>query len=166
MRDDVEENGGVALYSFLKNSPVYDTDTYGRCPAVLIAPVAGWVAISAVEKAILVTGGIYVMHKVYTEVRGFIITKVIEKCSECVPAEQTRVIQTRKRIEPKTQKGCPPCVQPLNPETKRTDPVPPGHAHFPCTGTHTHIIQRVVLQSPFPQCKCFLHERNVGLICH
>jgi hypothetical protein len=93
---------------------------------------------------------------------GVVTSKAVDAIDSALEDEEGSATETCK--SQCATPACPPCVPPAGTiMVERIDRVPPGKAHFPCTGDHAHLVQ--MNQVPYPACRCFWNKASPDIEC-
>lgn len=142
-RDPIGERGGLNLYRYVQNDPTRWTDPSGLLalpplpPSLIIIETQPelWPLLLPLAGA---AGGLAIGN--IPAVTNFVDT-----------------LFTNTLYKSQCENMCPPCPSPPPPET-RIDYVPPSRPHYPCLGSHVHLITYKYNQEPFPSCRCHLDK--------
>jgi RHS repeat-associated protein len=149
-RDPIEELGGRNLHGFVLNDPLNKLDGDGRAIVIGI-PIAVLIKATAEAAAVLVACA---AAKAWLETpQGKqAIHDIVVAATNLADAIARAVIEADKRCSRclRRTKGCLPCVPPVGTIMGKVDPNP-GHG---VDGPHVDLY--LVMQSPYPECRCFL----------
>ncbi len=142
-RDPIEELGGKHLYGFVLNDPLNNLDRDGRALViavpVLTVAVAGLVVCTAATAWLYSPDGQRAMHDI-----AVAATSLADAIADAATEAAKRCDRCRRRT-----KGCLPCAPPVGTIMGQLDPNP-GHG---VNGPHVDLL--LVMQSPYPACRCF-----------
>ena len=159
-RDPIGYADGMSLYEYAINRSLILTDPFGEFTGVFGGGAIGLIGGgSSGAGLVAVSGWIPVVGiAIIGTVLIFGILYFVTQPVDVLPCE----VATAEAV--KNEEKCPPCPDPPKPIV-RFDRVPPSRKHEPCPGNHTNIIYWIVIQNPYPDCKCIYDSKN-WVTCH